>query len=69
MNFTPAIYKMLFDINMACGLLICRYCHNHFAICTFDSSVGRAEDCSGFRLESLGRWFNSGSKENFRDEK
>ncbi len=31
--------------------------------CPFDSSVGRAEDCSGSMLRSLGRWFESGSKE------
>ena len=30
----------------------------------FDSSAGRAEDCSGDKLlSSLGRWFDSGSKE------
>ena len=29
-----------------------------------DSSVGRAEDCSGqIHLRSLGRWFDSGSRE------
>ena len=32
---------------------------------SFDSSVGRAEDCSGINQTSLGRWFNSGSKEYF----
>ena len=33
---------------------------------SFDSSVGRAEDCSGQKKQvSLGRWFNSGSKEFF----
>lgn len=30
---------------------------------SFDSSVGRAEDCSGRSQASLGRWFESGSKE------
>ena len=30
---------------------------------TFDSSVGRAEDCRANELSSLGRWFKSGSKE------
>ena len=30
-----------------------------------DSSVGRAEDCSGTRLASLGHWFESGSREVF----
>ena len=30
---------------------------------TFDSSVGRAVDCSCEQLISIGRWFNSGSKE------
>ena len=28
-----------------------------------DSSVGRAEDCSGTRLASLGHWFESDSRE------
>ena len=33
---------------------------------SFDSSVGRAEDCNGKLLQtSIGRWFNSGSKESF----
>ena len=31
---------------------------------SFDSSVGRAVDCSGTKL-SIGRWFESGSKDNF----
>ena len=31
----------------------------------FDSSVGRAEDCRLHMLTSLGRWFNSGSKEDY----
>ena len=39
---------------------------NSSAKWTFDSSVGRAEDCSGKCLESLGRWFKSGSKEIFQ---
>ena len=39
---------------------------NHFPTCTFNSSVGRAEDCSAVSLISLGRWFNSGSKDDFR---
>ena len=31
---------------------------------TRDSSVGRAEDCSGMiQLASLGHWFDSGSRE------
>ena len=29
---------------------------------SFDSSAGRAVDCSGI-LKSIGRWFESGSKE------
>ena len=32
---------------------------------TADSSIGRAEDCSRFRLLSSGRWFDSGSAESF----
>ncbi len=33
---------------------------------SFDSSVGRAEDCSWQLMQiSLGRWFDSGSKEFF----
>ena len=33
---------------------------------SLDSSVGRAEDCSRLMLQiSLGRWFNSGSREYF----
>ena len=35
-------------------------------IAPFDSSVGRAEDCSEMSLKSLGRWFYSGSKEFYR---
>ena len=31
---------------------------------TFDSSVGRAVDCSCEQLISIGRWFKSGSKDN-----
>lgn len=30
---------------------------------TFDSSVGRAEDCRCYKRPSLGRWFKSGSKD------
>ena len=32
---------------------------------SLDSSVGRAEDCSGKSQVSLGHWFESGSRENF----
>ena len=32
---------------------------------TADSSIGRAEDCSRFRLLSSGRWFDSGSADFF----
>ena len=32
---------------------------------TADSSIGRAEDCSRFRLLSSGRWFDSGSADSF----
>ena len=35
-----------------------------FIVTTTDSSVGRAEDCSGI-LISLGRWFESGSVDFF----
>ena len=31
-------------------------------VSSFDSSVGRAVDCSGIKL-SIGRWFESGSKD------
>jgi hypothetical protein len=30
---------------------------------TFDSSVGRAVDCSWLKQRSIGRWFKSGSKD------
>ncbi len=32
---------------------------------SFDSSDGRAGDCSCEKQESLGHWFESGSKEQF----
>ena len=38
--------------------------HISFLSTSRDSSVGRAEDCSGILSESsLGRWFKSGSRE------
>ena len=38
----------------------------YLAMASFDSSVGRAEDCSWIKKQtSLGRWFDSGSKEFF----
>ena len=30
-----------------------------------DSSVGRAVDCSGLKLKSIGHWFDSGSRDLF----
>ena len=49
---------------MKLSFLVSIYTYIFQKYLTVDSSVGRAEDCSGLKT-SLGRWFKSGSTEIF----
>ena len=54
------------DLSHAVEKLVPLFINSCRHIQTFDSSVGRAVDCRSWaemREESIGRWFNSGSKE------